>query len=159
MITQKRLRELLHYDPLTGVFTWRQSNSARALVGAIAGSKARGYVWIRCDGQLCAAHRLAWLYMTGLLPKQEIDHKNGMKDDNRWSNLREATRKLNMQNERRARINNKTGYLGVRPHGKRFQARVKLDGRIHYFGSFGTPEQAHAAYVVGKRSLHPWCTI
>ena len=99
MLTQKELKELLHYNPETGVFTWLVSEK-KVKVGHSAGyvCKTTGYVEIR----LCKkfkAHRLAWLYMTGEWPRKGIDHINGIKDDNRWVNLREATQRQNLYNK------------------------------------------------------------
>ena len=90
-LTAARLRELLQYDPETGVFTRLVKTSNGIKVGDVAGTAdARGYILIRVDGWLHLAHRLAWLHMTCEWPKGMIDHINGVRDDNRWSNLRRA---------------------------------------------------------------------
>ena len=116
-LTAERLRELLHYDPETGVFTWKIRTSNRVKVGSIAGViDPNGYIRIRLDGRLHQAHRLAWLYMAGQWPAIHIDHINGEKAYNRWCNLREATHAQNMQNyELFKEINDRTAAAKERP--------------------------------------------
>lgn len=111
-LTADRLRELLHYDPLTGVFTWKMNRTRRAKAGSVAGSvNGRGYVQIRIDGVGYTASRLAYLYMQGepAPANLEIDHRNHVKTDNRWSNLQPVTHGENMSNyhqfRRRRRVN------------------------------------------------------
>ena len=159
MISQQQLKGLLHYDPDTGVFTWiRRRRGTR--FGHGAGRLNHGYVSIRVLGREYGAHRLAWLYMTGRWPADQIDHKNCIRNNNRWDNLREADYSLNQQNRKSAPSNNRTtGLLGVRPRGKRFMAKIMLNGEVHYLGTFDTPQLAHGAYLDGKRRLHPGCTI
>src|ERR1700730_6426271 len=101
MLTQERLKELLSYDPETGIFRWiaKSSPFSNILIGDIAGSPlAHGYLQIKIDGEQYLQHRLAFLYMLGRLPKGEGEHANLDKADNRWCNLREATRSLNHGN-------------------------------------------------------------
>jgi hypothetical protein len=97
--------------------------------------------------------------MTGRWPQFEIDHRNGIHDDNRWENLRDGTKSYNLQNQRKAHRNNKIGLLGVGKKRDGFQARIHLNGKTRYLGSFPTPELAYAAYLEAKRELHPGCTI
>jgi len=156
---QATLRELLFYDSETGIFTWLVKRPGWLKVGDGAGYLLEGYRVISLHGRQYKAHRLAWLYMTGSWPEEEIDHKNGKRADNRWSNLRLATRSLNKQNMRKARSDNQVGLLGVSPNRKNFQAEIRLNGRGYYLGTFRTPEAAHAAYLRAKRVLHSGCTI
>src|ERR1019366_2534525 len=101
MITQQRLLELLHYEPSNGQFTWKVHRH-RCRPGAIAGCREDlGYIRIGVDGCYYRAHRLAFLYMTGQFSKGEVDHMNLDKSDNRWANLRAATRSENMGNQKR----------------------------------------------------------
>lgn len=160
-LTQARLRELLHYDPETGVFTRLVARKGpKAWVGCVAGSPDRkGYTSIVIDQERHAAHRLAWFYVHGSWPDGQIDHINGVKDDNRLANLRVVSNQVNGQNSRVARSSNRVGLLGVTPWKKRFRASIYINGRSVYLGLFAEPEQAHAAYVEAKRQIHPGCTI
>lgn len=144
-LTQARLKEVLKYDPETGQFTWLVSTSNRVKVGAVAGySRWDGYVCIRIDGILYLSHRLAWLYMTGEWPENEIDHRDLDKSNARWENLRPATRQQNAAN---MATWSATGFKGVHKDGKGYGARIKIDGKKKYLGYFLTPEEANAAYV------------
>jgi len=162
-LTAARLREVLGYDPETGVFTWRVFRSGRAVVGqqAARAPRCNGYSTIFVDGYLYPAHRLAWLYVTGEWPVGLIDHKDGMKANNAFGNLRDVTHGVNLQNQRKARVDNTLGLLGVTHHPKnnKFQARITLDKKTQSLGYFKTPEEAHAAYLAAKRRLHEGCTI
>src|SRR5665213_3102737 len=106
VLTQARLKKLLHYDPLTGMFTWRITHGRhdRWKAGARAGNlhKSDRRWLIRIEGIRYKAHRLAWLYMTGRWPRDQIDHKDTDSSNNVFTNLREATNAQNQQNRRRA---------------------------------------------------------
>lgn len=162
-LTVARLRELLHYNARTGEFIWLAKSGAgsKACAGEYAGSASHqsGYIYIRIMGHTYRAHRLAWLYVTDKWPADQIDHENGLRQDNRWANLREATHPENQQNQRKAQRNNKSGYLGVSAHGKRWQATITFKKVQFHIGTFDTAELAHAAYVLAKRSLHPMGTL
>jgi len=156
-LTASRLRELLHYDPETGVFT-HICPRQRVVLGSVAGSLGQnGYRKHRLDGVTFSGHRLAWLYMTGDWPKGQIDHINGIRDDNRISNLRDVPQAINSQNRRTAL--NSTGFLGVSKHHKQFRAEISMNNRAVVLGTFRTPEEAHAVYVQAKRKMHAGCTI
>lgn len=159
MLTAERLRELLHYDPLTGVFTWLKRRGFKAVVGSVAGTEERGYIRIYLNGRNYRAHRLAVLYMTGEWPSHQVDHKYGIRHDNRWDELRRATNAENGQNQRRARSDNKCCLLGVYARGDKWRAQIRLGGKKRYLGLYKTPEQAHAAYLEAKARLHPFQTI
>lgn len=108
------------------------------------------------------AHRLVWLHLYGEWPEHGIDHINGRRSDNTAANLRSVPQSENVQNQRKARRDNKsTGLLGVsRPSGRsKYRAQIMAQGRNRYLGYFDTPEEAHAAYLAAKRQLHPGCTI
>lgn len=136
-LTAERLRERLDYDPATGVFRWRAS-------GSLAGTPQRGYRIIKVDGVRVMAHRLAWLYVHGKWPPEQIDHANLERDDNRIANLRQATNQLNSAN-RRAR--KQSGLKGAFRDRGRWRSMIKVDGRIRHLGQFDSPESAHAAYL------------
>lgn len=159
-MNQSRLKERIHYNPETGAFVWA-CNHRRARLGMPAGYvDGKGYLSIRIDGTLYAAHRLAWLYMTGNWPLAGfIDHRNGIPGDNRLENLRNSTKQINQENRRRASKNNQVGLLGVSPNGKRWAAAIFLHGQKTHLGTFDTPERAHIAYVHAKRLLHAGCTL
>lgn len=156
-ITQERLKELLHYEPETGVFTWRVYRCARARAGDRAGSvnKKMGYRFINVDQGMYLAHRLAFFYMTGQWPSKDVDHLKGDRDDNRWEKLRELSRSGNMQNLQSAHRDSKTGFLGVVPSKGRFAAQIRANGKNRHLGMFDSPEKAHHAYLEAKRLLHP----
>jgi hypothetical protein len=155
-LTQDQLKELLHYDPETGIFRWRFGNGRNVKPWDIAGGdNGLGYIKIRVLKTRISAHRLAWLYITGKLPKHEVDHKDGIRSNNAWGNLREATRKQNMEN-RYLNKNNTSGFTGVTWNAKqqRWAASIGHNKKLIHLGSFKTAEEA-AKVAADKRSeLH-----
>lgn len=152
MITLERLKELLEYNPDTGVFRWRIKRG-KMQPGQIAGTVAmRGHVTLHLDYRYYGAHRLAWLYMTGKMPKHQIDHKDYNPGNNAFSNLREAT---NSQNHMNKTSKNSSGFKGVRLDKRRgkWMSNIKLDGKSRFLGYFDTPEMAYEAYVIAAKSL------
>jgi len=160
-LTAARAREALEYDPETGLFKWK----VRTRNGTVSpGDKAghigqRGYVQIRLDGRQHAAHRLAWLIVSGTEPEGQIDHVNGIKIDNRFCNLRDVSVSENQHNRRSPQANNKSGFLGVSKRGTKWRASIKANGKLVHVGLFDTPEYAHSAYVEAKRRLHSGNTL
>lgn len=155
VLTATRLRSLLRYEPETGVFVWLVSRG-RVRAGEIAGSNVPNwYTHIGIDGKTYRAHRLAWLYMTGAWPSRDTDHRNRVKSDNRFENLRDIGRSGNMQNVVQPQANNICGALGVSKNGKAFRCRISVDGKRKHVGTFPTINDAHAAYLEAKRTLHP----
>jgi len=157
MITVEQVREFLDYDPDTGGFSWRRARS-NVKQGSVAGCTAlHGYTVIRLLGKLHLAHRLAWLHHYGEEPPPLIDHINEDKSDNRIANLRKANKALNAQNKRSAQRNNKSsGLLGVAflPHVSKFTAYINANGKRKYLGLFEEKEDAHAAYLKEKQTMH-----
>lgn len=153
-LTQARLREVLNYDPETGDFHWRKRLSNRAAAGKKTGlSRHNGYSVIRLDRKLHFAHRLAFLYIHGRWPTADVDHINGVRDDNRICNLREATRAENIRNSH-IRSDNKSGFKGVswNAGAKLWMANIRTKNRTNEFlGLFDTPEEAHEAYAVAAK--------
>lgn len=152
-----RLKELLSYDPESGEFT-RTVDQGRQRAGCIAGSidPINGYIRIGIDKVCHKAHRLAWLYMTGQWPPDVIDHINGDRSDNRFSNLRLAVVSENNQNVQAARKDSRSGYRGVswlKARGK-WRATINVDGKQHHLGYFDSPESASEAYLTAKSELH-----
>lgn len=146
-MTQEELKRLLHYDPETGVFTWRVQRGNRLPPGSRAGSvNSAGYGFIRIEGSIYAAHRLAFLYMTGTMPAM-VDHINGVRSNNRWQNLRPASPLINSVNRKRP-ANNRSGHKGVSfvKASGRWHASIRVNGKRKHLGLFATAEEAGAAY-------------
>jgi hypothetical protein len=156
IIVHSRLRELLDYDPETGVFRWRCHRGGRARAGDIAGAvNSGGYRFIRIKGEgRYLAHRLAWFYVHGEWPVGMLDHANHDQLDNRLANLRPATMRENRGNSK-VRSDNLTGLKGVsRQRGtSRLVARITKNGKQLYLGSFATAEEAHAAYCKAAEEI------
>lgn len=149
MLTAQRLRELLHYDPLTGVFTRLVRTSNSVQVGDRAGSQmSKGYRQVSVDGENHYEHRLAWLHYYGVWPQGEIDHRDRVRHHNWIENLRDATGTQNQGNQVELRSNNSTGFKGVSYHKKtrRYRAIITKRGKQVALGYFETPEQASKAY-------------
>lgn len=154
MLTQKTLHDLLCYDPSTGLFTWRVDRARLAKAGDIAGCIGnKGYREVSVAGHLCKAHRLAWFYVYGIWPRSMIDHIDGDRDNNRITNLREAT---NGQNKAAAgpQRNNALGVKGVSRDHYGYRAQIKSGGKKIYLGWFKTLEQASLAYQDAAKRLH-----
>lgn len=159
-LTAQHARSLLEYDPETGHFKWSKKTARRTSQGAQAGTVSKeGYVSIMIMYRAYKAHRLAWLYVHGTWPTAPIDHINGDPGDNRIANLRLATPLLNTQNNRRARVNNQSGFLGVAQVKGGWRSQISVGRQRIELGTYATPEQAHAAYVEAKRRLHAGGTI
>jgi hypothetical protein len=160
MLTQQRLKELLHYDPENGVFTWKVGRG-NMKPGSLAGVlSSHGYRVISIENKPQYAHRIAWLYMNGEWPTHQIDHIDGNRSNNAFANLRDVPRAVNLQNMRRAMPFGSTGLLGAhKARNGRFTSCISADGTTKNLGAFKTPEEAHAAYLSAKRELHVGCTI
>ena len=152
-LTAEYLRSILHYDPETGIFTWKVSTSRRVKVGDVAGcSNGDGYLRLWLQSRLYLAHRLAWLYMNGEWPKDQLDHINRNRSDNRISNLREVTNKQNGQNKSKS-SNNTSGHAGVswHKHGSKWQAHIKHNQKLIHLGCFNTIEEALSARKAAEK--------
>lgn len=159
LLKAERLRFLFNYDPETGIFT-RKRNVNKTKAGDIAGhDDGNGYIQFMIDRKRYRAHRLAWLYMTGEHPKGEIDHINGIHNDNRFMNLRDVKPSINMENQRKPRITNKLGIQGVARDGNRFAAAISINGKKKHLGTFSNPHEAHQVYLQAKRQFHQGNTL
>ena len=164
-LTQQRLKELLEYDPETGVFVWKKKSGRRgaalAPIGSVAGSDdGNGYIRIGIDYKDYRGHRLAWLYVHGEYPTKQIDHVDGNRANNAISNLRLATQSENNQNQREARGARNGMPLGVyRSSKNRWKALIGIGGKKIQLGHFDTQAKALDAYLKAKKELHPFQTI
>jgi HNH endonuclease len=158
-LTRDVLKELLDYDSDTGVFIWKVNKATKAVKGQVAGCEHNGYRTIKINNKSYFAHRLAWLYVYGKLPNNEIDHINGDGLDNKIGNLREANRSQNMQNLRHANKNNKLGLTGVYKKDNKYVASITINGHQKFLGSFNCALEAHAEYLKFKRAFHEFCTV
>jgi hypothetical protein len=148
MITQEEFKRRFHYNPETGLFTRLISNNGKHKAGGI---NSGGYIHIKIMGQMFKAHRLAFLYMNGEFPKNQVDHINGVPSDNRWVNLREATFSQNMHNSKSRRND---GMKGVFASRRRWGAQIQINKVRVYLGHFLTKEDAHAAYCEAAMEYH-----
>lgn len=155
-ISADELRLLLDYDSATGAFTRRVSRRSFKAGSRAGCHDSDGYIVITIYNRLYKAHRLAWLWMTGEWPRESIDHKNGIRDDNRWCNLRQSTMSENCHNVAVSKRNT-SGYLGVTLHKPtgRWRALIGLNGKQRLIGSYSTADEAYAAYLAEKARLHP----
>jgi hypothetical protein len=147
------LREVLEYNQDTGIFTWKAGNRRNTKANQIAGSiHPEGYRFIWLKNNNYRAHRLAWLYVFGKMPTHQIDHINGIKDDNRIVNLRQATHAENQQNKHTTK--------GYSWHKKRqvWEAYIKSNGKKYTLGYFQKEEDAQLARTKAKHEHHPFFT-
>lgn len=138
----------MRYDEATGLLWWVRRGLGRRFTKPVGSRTDKGYIQVEFRGGAYKAHHLIWLLKTGRLPRDQIDHRDGIKDNNRWYNLREANQSRQMANTKR-RSDNACGYKGVhkRLGYNRWRASIRVNGKRHYLGDFYSPEQAHAAYV------------
>ena len=156
ILTQERLRFLMDYDPDTGVFT-RKVKVKNQPAGTIVGtSGTSGYLQCSIDGNPYKMHRLAWLYIHGKWPADQIDHINHITSDNRLCNLRAVSCAENHQNRAR-KTNSSSGYLGVTWHKRerRWQAQLEVNGKAIHLGSYQDLGLAIAARKQAELKFHP----
>ena len=145
------VRDSLDYDPESGIFRWRRK-TGNVRAGSVAGTLGRcGYMIISIKKRTYKAHRLAWIHVTGQWPVGEIDHKNRVRTDNRLSNLRECSGTENQHNTG-LRSDNTSGLRGIRYDAKRgkWEARLRLHGRLLHLGRFSEAGCATAAYEAAR---------
>lgn len=143
-LTQERLKELLDYDNITGIFTWKTRTANKIQIGDIAGTLTPiGYITISIENKRYLAHVLAWFYNYGVRPVEFIDHKNNIKYNNWINNLREATKSDNELNTP-LRKNNTSGQRGVYyfKRDSKWEVKFILKGINYYLGRFDIKEEA-----------------
>lgn len=154
-ITIEELRENIHYDPDTGFFTWKRSKYQPYRIGTRAGSRmSHGYRRIFIGEKNVTEHRLAWFYMTGEWPKRHIDHINGDRADNRFSNLRDVSRSTNLHNVARANKNAVSKYRGVSFAQGAWTMQIMVDGKRVRVPGFSTEEDAARCYLAVKSLIN-----
>lgn len=154
MLAQSELQEWLRYDQLSGDFVWIKSPAIQIAAGRIAGAIGNhGYREISIMGRKYLAHRLAHLYMLGEFPNGVIDHKNRVRSDNTWLNLRDVTDQVNRCNVA-IDSTNKLATRGVTKVGNKYQATLKIAGIQTYLGLFETIADASAIYCETKALFH-----
>ena len=148
-LTVEDVKELWEYDPKTGNFIWKVDRSFRKIKCKIAGTThPSGYVYLIFKRSRYSAHRVAWLWMTGEWPEDQIDHINRIRDDNRWKNLREATASQNLANYDKPK-DNTSGFRGVDFAKKKnkWRARIMINGKRIELGYFNTAKEASEVYL------------
>jgi hypothetical protein len=150
------VRQIFNYDPDTGHLYWRERKQGRKF-GSIGTPDSDGYlvIWMNNRKKRFPVHRIIWAFSTGKWPNDQIDHINGVKNDNRLSNLREANTAQNMRNVGK-QSHNTSGFKGVSWHKLRSKWRsdIKVNQKQIFLGLFNSPEEAHSAYCEAARKLH-----
>ena len=159
-LTQELLRKYLHYDPDTGIFTWINKPAKRIEVGSVAGAlRPNGYYQIRLFHKIYRSHRLAWFYMEGYFPENDIDHIDRNPANNKWNNLREVSKACNSRNSK-VPVNNKTGIKGVskQKRCKKWRAQISVNNTPIQLGHFADKiDAAKARWEAEKEYGYPRC--
>ena len=162
MLTQIELKRVWNYNFITGQFTRLVATSNVVKVGDVASFiNNKGYIVIKINNKNYKGHRLAHLYMTGEFPADQIDHIDGIRNNNCWLNLRDATNSLNAQNTHWLRLDNTSGYAGISwcKRNHKWRAQITLNSKCITLGYFDCKHQAGAYRLQKKRELHEGCTI
>lgn len=158
-ITVDMVRDALDYDPMTGIFIWKNPKCDRLKIGDRAGSiSTNGYIKIMLSNIQFLGHRLAWFYVYGAMPKHHIDHINKNTSDNRIENLRDVTRSQNLMNMM-AHKDNFTGHKGItysksEKRKKRYKVRIMVRRKDIFVGRYVTLDEAKVAYFDAAKKYH-----
>lgn len=156
-LTFEQADQFFDYSPETGILSWKITYRGRIKTGEPVGSvRTDGRRSVSFMGKRYYAYRIAWLLMTGEWPKNEIDHFNGQRDDNRWCNLRDVTPSINQQNHHHGHTGATSKFLGVSWCSRRqaWRACITTNRKLRTIGFFATEQDAHAAYVRQKTVDH-----
>jgi len=144
-LTQRQLKSVIKYIPVCGLFLWTENYPGKRRGTVVCSPTTGKYTYISIYGKRYPAHRLAWLYIYGEWPPDQIDHIDGEPSNNRLDNLRLATNSENQQN-RKIASNNTSGAKGVCKIGNRFKAHIGVRGKVKNLGTYGTFNEAADAY-------------
>lgn len=159
MLTYEQASEILEYSPSSGELRWKKTTSSRSVKGGVAGKHdPSNHTVVGINGKKYLAHRLARLLHTGNWPERLIDHKNGIRGDNRFENLRQCDMSENNQNMARRR-DNRSGFTGVMWQKNAWRAKICTRGVNRWLGAFKTPEEAYKAYLSAKAEYHSFQPI
>jgi hypothetical protein len=140
----------LDYSELTGAFTWRKTGKAAGCVNR------KGYKYIGFGGSLYRANRLAWFYVNGAWPSGQVDHIDGNRLNDAYSNLRDVTAEGNQRNRRRGNRGSSSPLLGVswNAYTKKWRSQISVGKQTVHLGLFKTELEAHEAYLSAKQVHH-----
>ena len=153
ILTQARLKEVLHYNPDTGDFMWKARLTNRVKIGDIAGTKDfGGYINIQIDNVLYKAHRLAFLYVDGMFPENKVDHNKGIRDCNKYAELQSVNNVDHCRN-RAIPSTNTSGVIGVcfDKSRNKWQASIGVDGKQIHLGRYKNIEDAKSIRLLAER--------
>lgn len=153
MLTAEIARNIWDYNPNTGHFYWKCNPSRSVVAGDRAGNFDGKYWRLQYKGKMYKASRVAWLYMTGSWPSEQIDHIDNDKRNDAFRNLREATNAENCRN-RRCRSDNALGLKGVHQTKQGFVAQLFMSGKYVFTGVYASPEEAKLAYDTAAAQFH-----
>lgn len=153
MLSQSEIKKLFNYNPGTGEVTRLVANSNFVRVGDNPGwIENTGYYRVHIGGKSYLLHKVIWMYMTGEWPKFDIDHIDRNRLNNKWDNLRKATRSANMANG--GKRESLTGFTGVYQNKSGYMSKIKIGNQQVYLGQFKTPEEAYEAFKLKHREVH-----
>lgn len=159
LLSPAELVDLFRYEEDSGLLIWIKPKGRVKVGSACKSLKANGYLQVEVSGRNYLVHRIIWALKTGSWPDKHIDHVDGNRSNNRWTNLRDVSQGVNMQNLKRAKSQNKLGLLGVIFHRNRYRAVLQANGKVVHRSYHSTAEEAHIAYLKAKRRLHEGNTL